>query len=166
MVIGPVLYGAGAISVEGRIQLLAHPVSRSDLTVFIILVTGVILRIRLECILEITHGRPSAAKPNDAAQLTLPVDILPLAGIIAKARLFVFAELRAKTLRGDIVLVFEPTVGASISVVFRGALDTQDDRWFPSSGNALLSTKEVEREAADDVLLALDQLLSVAAQYC
>ena len=124
-----VLYGVGAISVESRIQLLAHPVSRCDLTVFIIiLVTGVMLRIRLETILEITNGRPSAAKPSDSAQLTMPVDVLQLPGIITRTRLIVFADLRAKTLRGDIVLAFEFTVGASLSVVFRDALDTLYNR--------------------------------------
>ena len=77
------------------------------------------LRIRLESIFEITNGRPSGAKPNDAAQLTMPVDILPLAGIIAKTKLVVFTDLRTKTLRVDIILVFEPRVGANLSVVLR-----------------------------------------------
>ena len=134
-----VLYGVGAISVEGRNQLLVHPVSRCDLTVFtIILVAMVILKIRLESILEITNGSPSAAKPNDAAQLTMPVDILPLAGIITKARLFVFADLRTKTLRGDIVPVFEPTIGANLFVVLRNTMDSRDGRWFRLRGNDVL----------------------------
>ena len=73
-----VLNGVGARRVEGRLQLFMHQISGSVLAVLgVLLITGGIFGIWLESVVAINVGRPSAAKSNDAARFSIPVDILP-----------------------------------------------------------------------------------------
>ena len=119
------MYGVGALNVKGGIQLFIHPVSCSDLTVLnVIFVAGIVLRIRLESVLESTDGNPSTAKSNDDAPPSMPVDIFSFRRNLAKARSPVLAILTDKKLRGDYVLVFELIVGASLSLDLGNALDS------------------------------------------
>ena len=147
------LYCVG--NVIGGIQLFRHPVAGGKLTIFsIVFVSGDILRISLVCI----ECNPSAAESNDGAPPSIPVDIFPFRVNLGKARFLVLADLTDKTLRWDYVLVFEFIIGASPSIDFRNALDSQDGRSCFLRGSGFLSW-ENEHEAPEYLLLALDQLL-------
>ena len=87
-----VLNGVGARRVEGRLQLFMHQVSGCVLAVLgVFLITGVIFGIWLEILLEIDVGTPSAAKTNDVAKFSIPIDILPLRRNMTNARCMIFS---------------------------------------------------------------------------
>ena len=96
------MYCAGKL--QGAIQLFEHLICCSELTIVsIFLVLGDTLGIELECI----EGSASAAKSNDDAPPSMPVDIFQFRRNLAKARFPALADLTDKTLRGDYVLVFK-----------------------------------------------------------